>query len=111
MEIPEVESDNEDICLASAHTPVDEEMEEPELEVEEQPLKRYRLGETESTAGSPSKTTTLEDDDDSGSSSPSPTEPMQVMPLRTAPPVGSDDASEFGAHLNLLDLVSEDEAR
>ena len=93
VEFPEVEPADEDDSVPSATTSPDEEVEETEQDDEEEhPPKRRRQDKAKS-AGSPSKKMALEDDGDSGSSSPSVKDPMEVVPLNTAPPAGS--AVEF----------------
>ena len=87
----------EEISLASAHTP-------EEGEGSEQARKKRRLKKAASTASAP-ETTEL-DDDDSSSSSPLAREPVAVAPLCMAPP---SSAPGFGTLLNFHNLVDVDE--
>ena len=104
MEVIDAELE-EEISLASAHTPEEGEGSEQEEE-EEQGLvrKKRRLKKVASTASTLEPTEL--DDDDSSSSSPMARDPVAATPLRTAPP---SSASEFGTLLNFHNLVDVDE--
>ena len=97
----------EEISLASAHTPEEGEGSEQEEEEQERAHKKRRLKKAAFTSTNPQLEHRPElEDDDSSSSSPMARDPVAATPLRMAPP---PSAPGFGTLLNFHNLVDVDE--
>ena len=97
----------EEISLASAHTPEEGEGSEQEEECQELARKKRRLKKVASTASTlESEQPTELDDDDSRSSSPIARDPVAVAPLRMAPPASAPGFTRF---VDVHSLVDDDD--